>query len=275
MYKILIVDNNILFREGLTNLLRQEPGISVVGEAGTIAEAMVKVHTHLPDLALVDADLPDLDDSGRTGPVTQNNSGKDLHYKNGLRALCMLYPQMQVVFISTVASEDLLMYAVRNGARGYLPKNHSMSRFMASIRALERGEAVIPRSMVGRLLEEFSRITNPDEQDGLSILTRRETDVLAELSRGRSNRQIAENLSIAENTVKVHVHNILEKLNLHNRRQAARYARIQGVAPAKGAKGYSPPERARVFTNRIDKNETLTSMTDNVNAMFKSTSKPR
>jgi two-component system nitrate/nitrite response regulator NarL len=212
---ILIVDNNVLFREGLTNLLEKEPGICVVGQVSSIVEAAEKVKSAAPDLALVDADLPDLEEY------------------NGIRLLKALQPKMQVVLISTHESEDLLIYAIRNGARGYLPKNHSLSKFMASIRALERGEAVIPRAMVGRLVEEFSRLASPGDQDGLGILTPREMEVLSELGRGRSNRQIAEHLDIAENTVKVHVHNILEKLNLHNRRQAARFARCQGIVAAR------------------------------------------
>jgi len=276
MYNILIVDSNILFREGLSNLLRQEPGIIVVGESGTVADAIEKVKTLSPDLVLVDADLPDLEDTGGPGSVAaQHNGSKEPHKKNGLHMLRILNPQMQVVLISNTASDDLLLYAVRNGARGYLPKNHSMPKFMASIRALERGEAVIPRSMVGKLLDEFSRITSPTEQDGLSVLTRREMDVLYELGRNRSNRQIAVHLNIAENTVKVHVHNILEKLNMRNRRQVARYARIQGVVSAKLPRSYPSPERAKVLTSRIERNETLTRMTDSVSAIFKSTSKPR
>jgi two-component system, NarL family, nitrate/nitrite response regulator NarL len=222
MLKILIIDNNVLFREGLTNLLQHEAGIQIVGEAGSIGEALEEIKDIEPDLALVEAELPDMEDF------------------NGIRLLRAKHPQMQVVLISAHASEEILIYAVRNGARGYLYKNSSLSKFMAAIRALERGEAVIPRAMVGRLLDEFTRLTSPGEQDGLSILTPREVDVLCELGRGRSNRQIAERLDIAENTVKVHVHNILEKLNLRNRRQAARYARFQGVVKAKIPKTYAP-----------------------------------
>lgn len=223
MLKILIVDNNVLFREGLTNLLQRESGISVIGEAATICEAADAVKIVDPDLALVDSDLPDMEEY------------------NGIRLLRMLRPQMQIVILSSRDSEELLLYAIRNGARGYLPKNHSLSKFMASIHAIERGEAVIPRAMVGRLLDEFSRLASPEEQDGLGLLTPREIEVLTELGRGRSNRQIAQNLEIAENTVKVHVHNILEKLNLRNRRQAARFARCQGVITSRIQRSYPVP----------------------------------
>ena len=209
MYKILIIDSNALFREGLSNLLQREPGIQVVGEAESIGKAtQIFVDTE-PDLALLDDEVLDLD-----------------HF-NGIRLLRERRPQMQVLLLCMHASEDRLLCAVRNGARGYALKNHSMSTLMASIRAMERGEAVIPRAMVGRLLDEVTRLSNAFDPDMVGLLTPREIEVLRELSRGRSNREIALSLNIAENTVKVHVHNILEKLNLPNRRQAARFARSQ------------------------------------------------
>lgn len=211
MLKIIIVDNNILFREGLTNLLEREPGICVVGDAGTITEAVDKTGRLEPDLILVDVDLTDMENF------------------SGLRRLRICRPQAQIVVLTTRESEDVLILALRNGARGYLPKNSSLNKFMASIRAIERGEAVIPRALVGKLVDEFSRISAPLDQTGLGMLTPRELDVLCELGRGHSNRQIAVELNIAENTVKVHVHNILEKLNLRNRRQASRFARSQGI----------------------------------------------
>lgn len=220
MLRIMIIDNNILFREGLTNLLQREAGIQVVCEAGSIFEAMEKSRGFEPDLALLEAEIPDMDDF------------------NGIRLLRAQHPRMQVVLINAHMSEEHLVYAIRNGARGYVQKNCSMAKFMSAIRAMERGEAVIPRAMVGRLLDEFTRLSSPGEQDSISMLTPREIDVLCDLGRGRSNRQIAEHLDIAENTVKVHVHNILEKLNLRNRRQAARFARFQGIVSSNVSKAF-------------------------------------
>ncbi len=220
MLRIMIIDNNILFREGLTNLLQRETGIQVVCEAGSIFEAMEKSRSFEPDLALLEAEIPDMDDF------------------NGIRLLRAQHPRMQVVLINAHMTEEHLVYAIRNGARGYVQKNCSMAKFMSAIRAMERGEAVIPRAMVGRLLDEFTRLSSPGEQDSISMLTPREIDVLCDLGRGRSNRQIAEHLDIAENTVKVHVHNILEKLNLRNRRQAARFARFQGIVSSNVSKAF-------------------------------------
>ncbi len=224
MFTIIVIDNNVLFREGLVNLLDHETGIQVVGEASTILEAIDKLRDTEADLALVEAEPPDIEDL------------------DGIRLLRVHHPHMQVALLSTHPSEDLLIYGVRNGARGFVIKNHSLAKFMASIRAIERGEAVIPRALVGCLLDEFTRLSSPGEQEGLLTLTQREIDVLCELGRGRTNRQIAENLSIAENTVKVHVHNILEKLNLRNRRQAARFVRYQGIVTTKAARLYAQPD---------------------------------
>lgn len=221
MLKILIIDNNVLFREGLANLLQRESGIQVIGEAGSVLEALEKTRGIEPDLALVEAEIPDMDDF------------------HGVRLLRAHHPTMQIVLLNAYISEDYMMYAIRNGVRGYVQKNCSMSKFMSAIRAIERGEAVIPRAMVGRLLDEFTRLSSPSEHDSTSMLTPREIDVLSDLGRGYSNRQIAQHLDIAENTVKVHVHNILEKLNLRNRRQAARFARFQGIVSVAMPKAYA------------------------------------
>ena len=209
MARIVIIDSNIMFREGLMNLLREEPGITIVGEASTIFEALNAFLDKEPSLFLVDADLP------------------DLQAFHGIRLLRGKYPQAQVVLLCARHTDDQLIGAVRNGARGYLLKQISLNKLVSSIRALDRGEAVIPRAYVGRLLDELYTASQPEVDETMHLLTRREIDVLRELGNGRSNRQIAEQLEIAENTVKVHVHNILEKLCLRNRRQAARFARCQ------------------------------------------------
>jgi two-component system nitrate/nitrite response regulator NarL len=212
-YKIIIVDRNILFREGLSILLQREPEIRVIGEANSIAEALEILQGETAHLLLLDGEL--------LGPDDQMNV-RDLH---------RIYPELHIVVMSTFETEELLIPAVRSGARGMLYKNHSMTRFMNAIHALQRGEAVIPRAMVGRLLDELERLSSP-AGEGLNALTPREVEVLRELGRGLSNREIAQFLDIAENTVKVHVHNILDKLNLRNRRQAARFARVHGIAPS-------------------------------------------
>jgi len=214
MLKIFIIDDHILFREGLANLLNQEDEMCVVGEAWSIAQALEKLAHLEPDMALVNADLPDLDDF------------------HALRLLRAWRPRLHILLLSKDDTHGRFLEAVRNGARGYIPINNSSTDLLASIRAIARGEAVIPRALVGLLIDEITRLSPALEQEEVCLLTPREIEVLRELGRGGSNQQIARNLEIAENTVKVHVHNILEKLNLPNRRQAARFARTQGIARA-------------------------------------------
>jgi two-component system, NarL family, nitrate/nitrite response regulator NarL len=212
MLKIFIIDCNALFREGLSNLLEREPGIQIAGETGTIFEAIDLVKTSQPQVVLVDADDP------------------NPNLFQEIRMLRMVCPEAQVVFLSAQDSTELLLQAVRSGARGFLPKSGSLNKLMASIHAIERGEAAVPRALVATLLDEIARPFQIAEKGEAGMLTQREMDVMRELGSGRSNRQISQNLRIAENTVKVHVHNILKKLNLRNRRQAARYARMHGMS---------------------------------------------
>jgi DNA-binding NarL/FixJ family response regulator len=212
MVKIFIIDDQILFREGLTSMLNSDGELRVIGEASTVRQAMEKLKLLEPDLALINSDLADLDDF------------------HSLRMLRSRRPHMQIILLCREISNNKFLDAMRNGARGYLPVNHSSANLLASIRAIARGEAVIPRALVGLLIDELTRLSPVAEQEEICLLTPREIEVLRELGKGGSNLQIARSLDIAENTVKVHVHNILEKLNLPNRRQAARYARTQGIS---------------------------------------------
>jgi DNA-binding NarL/FixJ family response regulator len=212
MLHIFIIDEAILFREGLANLLNVEGEMRVIGEASSIAQALEKLGRVEADLALVNADMPGLE---------------DFHVLRMLRAR---RPRLQILLLSRDESQRRFLEAVRNGARGYLQLDHSANELVQAVRAVARGEAVVPRSMTGLLLDEIVRLSPVVEQEEFCLLTPREIEVLRELGKGESNQQIARNLDIAENTVKVHVHNILEKLNLPNRRQAARFARRQGIA---------------------------------------------
>ncbi len=212
MLKIFLIDNHVLFREGLTSLLQSEKDLSVVGEAGSITQAAERLKAVDPDIVLVNSDLPDLDEFRALQPLRAQR------------------PRMQIVILSKDERQSRFLDAIRNGARGYIPVSYTPAGLVASIRAIARGEAVIPRPMVGLLLDEITRLSPAIQQEEIYQLTPREIEVLRELGKGVSNQQIARNLDIAENTVKVHVHNILEKLNMPNRRQAARFARSQGIA---------------------------------------------
>jgi two-component system NarL family response regulator len=211
--RILIVDDHILFREGLTGLLRSQPDMDVVGECGTVHEAIEQARQIKPAVVLMDFSLPD---------------GTGLE---ATRAILADHPETSIIFLTVHDNDERLIAAMRAGAKGYLLKNLSVSKLLASLRALERGEAAISRIMMARILEEFAAPVQPavPQPSPLVGLTSREIEVLQELADGITNQEIATRLYISENTVKNHIHNILEKLSLHNRREAIDFARKNGL----------------------------------------------
>ncbi len=212
--RILIVDDHILFREGLTGLLRAQPDMEVIGECGTMNEAISQALLLKPDVVLMDFSLPD---------------GTGLE---ATRAILAELPLTEIIFLTVHDNDERLIAAMRAGAKGYLLKNLSVNKLLASLRALERGEAAISRTMMARILEEFaqSRPASASAPSPLVGLTSREIEVLQELADAITNQEIATRLFISENTVKNHIHNILEKLNLHNRREAIEFARKNGLS---------------------------------------------
>ena len=214
--RILIVDDHILFREGLVGLLRSQSDMQVVGECGSVQEAIELTHELKPEVILMDFSLPD-------------GTGLD-----ATRSILVRHPDVQIVFLTVHDNDERLISAMRAGAKGYLLKNLSVSKLLASLRALERGEAAISRTMMARILEEFSQNgpVNSASPSPLVGLTSREIEVLQELTDGITNQEIAVRLYISENTVKNHIHNILEKLGLGNRREAIEFARKNGLIPA-------------------------------------------
>ncbi len=214
--KILIIDNHVLFREGLASLLDGQQDMEVIGEAKTASEGIAEAYELKPDLVLIDVISP-----------------KD-EALEAIRSIRRHNPDTKIVILANHRSDELLFAALRAGATGYLLKHSSFDNVIASIRALERGEAAISRSMTRRVVDEFAKLSedaSSHEQVELEKLTVREVDVLKLLTTDATNREIADNLFITENTVKIHVSNILEKLNLRNRREAANYARRQGMTP--------------------------------------------
>lgn len=211
--RILIVDDHILFREGLSGLLRSQADMEVIAECGTVNEAVeLALQTH-PDVILMDYSLPD---------------GTGLE---ATRSILAVNPQIQIIFLTVHDNDERVIAAMRAGAKGYLLKNLSVSKLLASLRALQRGEAAISRTMMARILAEFAQTSPSPTQmpSPLVGLTSREIEVLEELADGITNQEIATRLFISENTVKNHIHNILEKLGLHNRREAIEFARKNGL----------------------------------------------
>jgi DNA-binding NarL/FixJ family response regulator len=204
--KIVIVDDHVLFREGLAAIIRSEPDIEIVGQAGTVQEAIGLAREIKPDMILMDFGLPD-------------GTGVD-----ATRAILNENPACKIVFLTMSEEDEDLFAAVRSGAKGYLLKNMRPAKLVSSLRSVQKGESALSRSMTLRLMEELAR-TKKTPRAGDVTLTRRELEVLQELALGKSNQEIAEKLVISENTVKYHVHSILEKLHLSDRRDVAAYAR--------------------------------------------------
>lgn len=207
--RILLVDDHILFREGVTSLLKAQPDLQVSGEAGSIREALACVRETRPDLVLLDISLPD---------------------GNGLDAIPLIKvesPPTKIVILTMHQNDDQLFAAIRAGAVGFLGKNIGATELLQRLRAVASGEAGISPEVARRILDEFAHLPVPAqaERSAFPQLTEREVEVMRELAQGASNRQIARKLVISENTVRNHVSSILTKLHLHSRRDVIRYAR--------------------------------------------------
>ena len=211
--KVLIVDDHVLFREGLVSLLATDPEFSVVGQASSVREAVEQAVKLKPDLVLMDFSLPDGDGSEASTCI--------------LEAL----PSCNIVFLTMYDADEKLFSAIRSGAKGYMLKNVPVAKLLQSLHSIRRGEAAISRTMTMRLLDEFAHSTSGVVQtDGLvDELSPREVEILREIGTGASNQEIAERLFLSVNTVKHHVHNILSKLGVSSRREAQKVAREKGL----------------------------------------------
>lgn len=210
--KILIVDDHTLFREGLVSLFHSQPTITIVGEAGTGGEALAQALTMEPDVILMDIGLPDMD-------------GLDV-----IKSILEQRPEMKIIILTVYDNDELLFEAIRRGAKGYLLKNTPVTKLIAAVHALERGEAALSRTMTGRVLEKISTLTiNEIPKEEMDALTPRQVEILRLIAHGASNKQIAESLYLSENTVKVHIHNILKKLKVRKRHEAVNFARRRGL----------------------------------------------
>ena len=201
--RIVLVDDQPLVRNGIASLLRAR-GHQIEGEAGDGQEALELVRRTRPDLVLMDLQMPVLDGLSAT------------------RLLKTEYPALKVVILTVSDDERDLVEAVRSGAHGYLLKDLEADEFFEAIDAVEHGESVIPPRLARHLWDEFGRVANaaPPDPEG-DPLTAREEEVLRLVARGGTNREIADRLSISENTVKFHMRGILDKLHLRNRTEVA------------------------------------------------------
>ncbi|NEA38950.1 response regulator transcription factor [Streptomyces sp. SID11385] len=207
--RVLVVDDHALFRRGLEIVLATEEDIEVVGEAGDGSEAVEKATDLLPDIVLMDVRMP------KRGGIEACTAIKEVA------------PSAKIIML-TISDEEADLYdAIKAGATGYLLKEISTDEVATAIRAVADGQSQISPSMASKLLSEFkSMIQRTDERRLVPAprLTDREMEVLKLVATGMNNRDIAKELFISENTVKNHVRNILEKLQLHSRMEAVVYA---------------------------------------------------
>lgn len=211
--RILLVDDHVLFRKGVAALLSMRPDMQVVGEAGDGLDAIAAARELLPDVILMDIGMPRC---------------------NGLeatRALKREMPHVKIVILTVSDDDQHLFEAIKSGAQGYLLKNLEPYQLHDLLESISRGEAPLSGAIAAKILREFSQPSAPNGQVEVLVeeLTSRETEILQLVVDGLTNKEIASALVISENTVKIHLRNILEKLHLQNRIQAAVYAVRQGL----------------------------------------------
>jgi DNA-binding NarL/FixJ family response regulator len=211
---LLIVDDHLLFREGLRNIIGHWNDFEVVGEARNGQEAIEMARQLLPDIILMDITMPVMDGLQATRQITGE------------------LPSTKVVIVTMSEEEENLFAAIQNGARGYVLKDIPSSGLHKKLAGVLRGEAALSGAMATKIINEFSKPKadpDPYESGGLEPLTNRERQVLELVAQGLNNPEIAEKLFVSENTIKKYLHNILEKLHLNNRVEAAIYAYKEGL----------------------------------------------
>ena len=209
--RTMIVDDHALFRRGLEMVLQGEADIELVGQASDGTEAVEKAAESLPDIVLMDIRMP------RSNGI------------EACRAMKEAAPSAKIVILTISDEEEDLFEAIRAGASGYLLKDIPLDEVADTVRAVHGGQSLINPSMAAKLLTEFAALARRDDEERAQEvpaprLTEREMQVLKLVARGMNNRDIAKELFISENTVKNHVRNILEKLQIHSRMEAVMVA---------------------------------------------------
>jgi DNA-binding NarL/FixJ family response regulator len=217
LIRILLVDDQALFREGLRTLLSVRPDLEVVGEAGNGQEAVEAATKLRPDVVLMDLRMPVLNGVAATRRLQQE------------------LPECKVIVLTTFDDDEYVFDGLRAGAVGYLLKDVSSDRLVEAIRAAAQGNSFLEASIATRVVAEFTRLSGQNQVDAsgerplVEPLSERELEILAVLAGGASNREIAQQLHITEGTVKNHVTNILGKLGVRDRTQAALKGREMGL----------------------------------------------
>ena len=209
--RVLVADDQAIVRRGICVLLATEPGIEVVGEAVNGREAIAAAQRLRPDVILMDLVMPVIDGLEATSRITAS------------------HPGVRILVLTGFDGDDKLFPAIKAGAQGYLLKNSGPEGLVQAIHDVHRGDSSLHPSVARRLLQALAGPSPPPQGNG--PLTDREVEVLRLVAQGHSNREISDRLTISEATVRTHVSNILAKLNLCSRTQAALYALRKGLAP--------------------------------------------
>lgn len=218
--RVVLADDHALFRAGIASLLRAW-GHEVVGEAGDGVQALERTRELRPDLVLMD--------------ITMSRC-------SGLEATRLIkasMPEVKIVMVTVSDDEADLFEAIKSGAEGYMLKDMSQEDFARTLKGVAEGDVPLSRGLATKILDEFARLSRGEEAsdaEDRDALTKREQDVLEQVTAGATNREIAERLFISESTVSYHVKNILAKLHLRNRAEAVAYALRSGLVDL------SPPE---------------------------------
>jgi NarL family two-component system response regulator LiaR len=205
---VVIVDDHTIVRQGLRTYLELQPDVLVVGEAANGSEAMALVKDNLPDIVLMDLVMPVMDGVDAT------------------RAITAMSPSTRVIVLTSFSEDEKVFASIKAGAQGYLMKDVLPGDLLAAIRTVKRGEAQLDPEIARKVMQEFA---NPQPVAPKHDLTERELEVLRLIAQGKSNKDISEDLVLSEKTVKTHVSNILQKLHLSDRTQAAVFALRQKI----------------------------------------------
>lgn len=214
---VFIIDDHDVVRKGLRFYLSSHPDIDIVGEAGDAETAVSGVGDQVPDVVLMDLVLP-----LRPGGLASDQGGVQ-----ATRQIRQISPRTQVIVLTSYAQDELIFAAIKAGALSYLLKDADADTVLDAIYAAARGEAVLHPRIARRLMAEVA--SPPKDRDPAAELTPREIEVLQLIAQGHSNSEIADQLVITERTVKAHVSNLLGKLHLSDRTQAAVYAWREGL----------------------------------------------
>ncbi|MEV8565990.1 response regulator transcription factor [Streptomyces sp. NPDC051322] len=212
--RVLVVDDQMMVREGFSVLLNAMPGIEVIGEAVDGRQAIAQVAALRPDVVLMDIRMPELNGIEATREIVAADSAA------------------KVLVLTTFDLDEYVYQALRAGASGFLLKDASARQLADGVRVVASGEALLAPTVTKRLISEFSRLSDTPRQPSLTQLgdlTERETEVLVLIAQGLSNAEIASRLVVAESTIKTHVSRILVKLGLRDRTQAAVFAYETGL----------------------------------------------